>query len=125
MKAKKTPKNLPPRKPSHHQQWTPRCPDCGHRRFSVTPYVTSELLYEYHDNGDVTVPCDRRMTEWRRRDERIILGRDDQGRDPNLIDDAQGAGAIVVIGRIAEPVVRRRIHIVEAANRHDAPQCRQ
>jgi len=74
------------------------------------------------DERDVRIAGDFGSAEWRVGHERIISGGDDQRRNANASDDAQRAGAMIVVGRVAEAVMRRGIRLVECAHGPDAAQ---
>src|SRR4026209_1507933 len=57
-----------------------------------------------------------RIVEWLRRDERVVLGSDDERGKRNAIDDAERAGAMVVVRGAPEAEVRRGVHVVEVAD---------
>src|SRR5689334_18223284 len=77
--------------------------------------AVATMLFEVQsDAGVVGQP---RIAEGARWDERIVFGRDDQRRDADAIDDPHRACSMVVVFGIREPEVRRRIRLVEIADR--------
>ena len=74
------------------------------------------------EQRDVGVGRERRIPERIDRDERIILGGDDKGRDTDPMDDPQGTGAVVVVARIGESKRRCRVGLVELTNGPDAAE---
>src|SRR5258705_8413344 len=58
---------------------------------------------------DVRIAGDARIAKRVWRDERIVLGRDHERRQPNPIDDAHGARALVVVFGPSKAEVRSRV----------------
>ena len=75
-----------------------------------------------HPEIDMRVAGDPRIAERLRRDERIVFGGDDKCRDPDSIDDAHGAGTVIIVFFVAEAEVRRRVRAIEGADRFDVVQ---
>src|SRR5436309_8600218 len=78
-----------------------------------------------HPQIDMRVAGDLRVAKRLRRDERIVLGRNDERRDADAIDHAHGAGAMVIVFFVAEAEVRRRIGAIERAHGLDPVQVRE
>ena len=51
--------------------------------------------------------------------ERVVVGRQDQRRHRDPIDDTHRAGAMVIVGGVAEAMVGRGVGLVELADRAD------
>src|SRR5262249_3580314 len=68
---------------------------------------------------------DFRVAEWLRRDERIILRRDNERRHGDAFDDPQRAGALVVIRRASKTEIRGRVCFVEFPHGPDRAELRQ
>ena len=62
---------------------------------------------------DVGLPVTSGRRERLGRHERIVVRGDDQRRHADAIDDAQRAGAVVVVAGVAEAVMRRGVGLVE------------
>src|SRR5436309_3413582 len=76
-------------------------------------------------HNDIWIAGDLRIAKRPRRHERIVLGRDDERRDANPVDDAHRAGAMVVIPGVPEPEMRRRVRIVELPDGPDGSELRE
>jgi hypothetical protein len=72
------------------------------------------------DGRQPRVAAHHGVAEWIWWDERVVFGGDDERRHTNPIDHAHGAGAVVIVGRIPEAVMRCGIRLVELAHRPDA-----
>lgn len=78
-----------------------------------------------HHHHQIGVVGDERVAKRLGRDERIVFGCDDERRNADTVDDAHGAGPMVVVGGVAEAMMRRRVGIVELANGLHVAQPRQ
>src|SRR5436190_16521995 len=74
---------------------------------------------------DVRVAGDLRIAKGLRRDERVVFGGDDESGDADAMDDAHGAGAMIVVFFVAESEVRRRVRAIERAHGFDPVQVRE
>jgi hypothetical protein len=74
-----------------------------------------------HDR-DIGIPRDCGIAERLRRHERIVFRGQDQRRHADPVDHTHRAGAVVVISRVAEAVMRRRVRFIELTHGPDTPQ---
>src|SRR5687768_5863353 len=84
--------------------------------------VSAVTAVRCDDRRDMRIAGDGGGAERRSRDEWIVRRGENQGGYANAVDDAQRAGAVVVVGRIAESMMRRRVDVVESPYAPDVAQ---
>src|SRR4051812_1704223 len=75
-----------------------------------------------HDEIDMSISREPGIVERLRRDERIVLGSDDERRQGDAIDDSQRAGAMVVVAGVPESEIWRGVRLVKITHGANAPQ---
>src|SRR5688572_14965780 len=71
--------------------------------------VSAVTAVRCDDRRDMRIAGDGGGAERRSRDKWIVRRGENQGGHANAVDDAQRAGAVVVVGGIAEPMMRRGV----------------
>src|SRR4029434_2110487 len=85
--------------------------------------AVAAVRFDSHGDERIDRECGR--PELIRGHERVVRGCYDERWNSNAIDDAHGAGFVVVVAGAVESVVRCRIHVVELPNRPDAAERRE